>query len=131
LYRTQTDQSYRFSPVCDVDFLPFAGLTPGLLTSFVEAKRLFPGQRLSHLHWLGGRLKRPSLGSILLALIPFAAVCFSVSLWDRIYPLVLGLPFNFFWLISWLVLTPVCMWGAYRLEAPRLSETKSEGKGGA
>jgi hypothetical protein len=61
-------------------------------------------------------MKRPSLGAILLGLIPFGATCFSVSLWDRVYPMILGLPFNFFWLISWLLLTPVCMWGAYRLE---------------
>jgi hypothetical protein len=65
--------------------------------------------------------KRPSLGSILLGLIPFAGSCFSVSLWDRVYPMVLGIPFNLFWLISWLLLTPLCMWGAYRLEAPRIS----------
>ena len=76
-------------------------------------------------------MKRPSLGAILLALIPFAAVCFSVSLWDRIYPRVLGLPFNFFWLISWLVLTPLCMWGAYRLEMPRVLEPKRDKDGGA
>ena len=62
-------------------------------------------------------MKPPSLGSILLGLIPFTTVCFSVSLWDRVYPIVLGLPFNVFWLILWLLLTPVCMWGAYRLEA--------------
>jgi Protein of unknown function (DUF3311) len=62
---------------------------------------------------------RPCIGAILLGLIPFVAVCFSVSLWDRVYPVVLGLPFNFFWLISWLLLTPVCMWGAYRLETRR------------
>ena len=30
--------------------------------------------------------------------------------------MVLGLPFNLFWLVLWLVLTPLCMWGAYRLE---------------
>jgi hypothetical protein len=64
-------------------------------------------------------LKKPSLTSLLLGVIPFAAICFSVSLWDRIDPVILGLPFNFFWLISWLLLTPLCMWGAYRLEAPR------------
>ena len=67
-------------------------------------------------------MKPPSIGAILLGLIPFAATCFSVSLWDRIYPMVLGLPFNFFWLILWLPLTPLCMWGAYRLEAPRTPE---------
>jgi hypothetical protein len=64
-------------------------------------------------------LKKPSLGAVLLSLIPFVAMCFSVSLWDRVDPVVAGLPFNIFWLISWIVLTPLCMWGAYRLEAPR------------
>jgi hypothetical protein len=33
--------------------------------------------------------------------------------------MVLGLPFNFFWLILWLLLTPLCMWGAFRLEIKR------------
>jgi len=71
-------------------------------------------------------VKRPSLGAILLGLIPFIAVCFSVSLWDRINPTVFGLPFNFFWLVAWIVLTPVCMWGAYRFEVRRESGSGSE-----
>jgi uncharacterized membrane protein YdbT with pleckstrin-like domain len=58
----------------------------------------------------------PRLPSLLLALIPFIAMCFTVPLWDRIYPIVLGLPFNFFWLTLWIVLTPLCMWAAYRIE---------------
>jgi hypothetical protein len=33
--------------------------------------------------------------------------------------MVFGLPFNLFWLISWLLLTPLCMWGAYHLETRR------------
>lgn len=64
-------------------------------------------------------MKPPSLGAILLGLIPFVAVCFSVSLWDRVYPTVLGLPFNMFWLVLWLLLTPLFMWGVYRIEASR------------
>jgi hypothetical protein len=40
-----------------------------------------------------------------------------VSLWDRVQPLVLGLPFNLCWLIAWIVLTPLCMAVAYRIEA--------------
>jgi hypothetical protein len=64
-------------------------------------------------------MKRPALGSILLGLIPFTAVCFSVGLWDRVYPMVFGIPFNFFWLMSWVLLTPLCMWGAYRIEVRR------------
>jgi len=68
-------------------------------------------------------VKSPSLGAILLALVPFAAMCFSVAVWDRVNPVVGGLPFNIFWLISWIVLTPLCMWGAYRLEAPRQTDS--------
>lgn len=64
-------------------------------------------------------MKRPSLGALLLGLIPFAGICFSVSLWDRVYPMVLGIPFNLFWLILWTVVTPLFMWGAYRLQVPR------------
>jgi Protein of unknown function (DUF3311) len=64
-------------------------------------------------------VKPPRLPSLLLALIPFVAMCFSVPAWDRIYPIVLGMPFNIFWLTLWIVLTPLCMWGAYRLETPR------------
>ena len=67
----------------------------------------------------GDAMKPPSLTSILLGLIPFIATCFSVSLWDRIYPMVLGIPFNLFWVILWLFLTPLCMWGAYQLERAR------------
>jgi len=64
-------------------------------------------------------MKNPSTGALLLGLIPFGAMCFSVAAWDRVEPMVLGLPFNFFWLLLWTMLTPVCLWGAYRLEAPK------------
>lgn len=64
-------------------------------------------------------VKKPSWGALFVGLIPFAAMCFSVALWDRIDPMILGLPFNLFWLISWIVLSTVCMWVAYRLEAVR------------
>jgi hypothetical protein len=63
-------------------------------------------------------MKRPSIGSILVGLLPFCAVCFSVSFWDRIHPIVFGLPFNFFWLILWILLTPVCLLASYRLGQP-------------
>jgi hypothetical protein len=61
-------------------------------------------------------VKKPSSGALFIGLIPFAAMCFSVPVWDRIDPVVAGLPFNIFWLVSWIVLTPLCMWGAYRIE---------------
>jgi len=46
-------------------------------------------------------------------------MCFSVSLWDRVEPMLFGLPFNLCWLIGWIVLTPLCMAWAYRIEAAR------------
>ncbi len=61
-------------------------------------------------------MHKPSLGSILVGLIPFLAMCLTVSLWDRVYPFVLGMPFNIFWLVAWIILTPVCMSFAYRME---------------
>ena len=64
-------------------------------------------------------MPRPAPAALLFALIPFAAVCFSVPLWDRVDPMVLGLPFNLFWLIAWVVLSPLCMWAAYRAETAR------------
>jgi hypothetical protein len=75
-------------------------------------------------------VKKPCLGSVFLGLIPFIAVCFSVPLWDRIHPMLLGLPFNLFWLISWILLTPLCMWGAYRVEVSRNPETSVSAKEG-
>ena len=61
-------------------------------------------------------MKRPSVAALFFGFVPFIAVCFSVSLWDRIDPIILGLPFNFFWLILWMLLTPLCLWTAYRME---------------
>jgi hypothetical protein len=73
-------------------------------------------------------MKRPSLGAILIGLIPFITSCLSVPLWDRVYPMIFGLPFNFFWLILWIPLTPLVMWSAYRLEERREERARS-GKG--
>jgi uncharacterized protein DUF3311 len=65
------------------------------------------------------RVRKPSLGAVLLGLIPFIAMCFSVSLWDRVEPMIFGLPFNLFWLVAWIVLSSLCMWAAYRVEVAR------------
>lgn len=61
-------------------------------------------------------MKKPSLGAIVIGLIPFIAMCFSVPLWDRLYPFIFSMPFNLFWLVLWIILTPVFMWGAYKIE---------------
>jgi hypothetical protein len=75
-------------------------------------------------------VKRPSLEAIAVGCLPLLAVCFSVPLWDRVYPMVMGLPFNFFWLILWILITPLIMSIAYRLENRRNSGRSPErGKG--
>lgn len=61
---------------------------------------------------------------MLLGLIPFVAMCLSVSLWDRVEPRVLGLPFNLAWLLCWIGLSSICMGAAYRIE------TRARKKGG-
>jgi hypothetical protein len=63
--------------------------------------------------------KRPSTVSILLSVVPFVGMCFSVPLWDRVTPRVLGLPFNMAWIVGWLLLSPALMGIVYRLEKGR------------
>jgi hypothetical protein len=67
----------------------------------------------------GCPVKRPAAGALLLGCVPFVAMCFTVPLWDRIHPMVWGLPFNLFWLMLWVGLTSLCIWGAYRIERRR------------
>jgi Protein of unknown function (DUF3311) len=62
----------------------------------------------------------------MLGLIPFVAMCLSVSLWDRIDPMLFGMPFNLFWLICWIVLSTGCLWAAYKMETAR---DKRDGRG--
>ena len=52
-------------------------------------------------------------------MIPFLAICFSVSLWDRVEPRLLGVPFNLAWLVGWIVLTTGCLALAYRIDGAR------------
>ena len=54
-------------------------------------------------------------------------MCLSVSLWDRIDPMLFGIPFNLFWLIAWIVLSTLCMGAAYRAEAARSDDKKDIG----
>jgi hypothetical protein len=69
-------------------------------------------------------VKKPSVLALLFALIPFAAMCFSVPLWDRIDPMLFGLPFNLFWLTAWIVLSTLCMCAAYSVETARHKQAR-------
>jgi len=40
--------------------------------------------------------------------------------------MVLGLPFNMFWLIAWMPLTSLCLWGVYCLWKPTADDPPAE-----
>ncbi len=69
-------------------------------------------------------MHRPSLLAVTIGLIPFLGMCISVPLWDRVHPMVFGLPFNLFWLIAWILLTSGCMALANRVEERRQTAHK-------
>jgi hypothetical protein len=71
-------------------------------------------------------VKKPCRAAVLIALIPFVAMCFSVGLWDRINPTFLGIPFNLVWLVSWMILTSLCMSIAYRVDTRRRDKGPGE-----
>jgi hypothetical protein len=69
----------------------------------------------------------PSLTGLVLGFIPFVGMCFSVPIWDRVDPMIFGLPFNLAWLMAWIVISTLCMAAAYRVESAR---DKRNGGGG-
>ncbi len=54
--------------------------------------------------------------ALILGSIPFITLVFALPLVNRIEPVILGLPFLLFWIISWVILTPLILFLAYRLE---------------
>jgi Protein of unknown function (DUF3311) len=53
---------------------------------------------------------------LLLAAIPITALTLAVPLVNRIEPRVLGLPFVLAWIMAWVALTPIFVWGIGRIE---------------
>lgn len=72
-------------------------------------------------------MKRPRrnprrAAALALALLPFLVLCFSVGLWDRVHPLILGLPFNLAWLLAGAVMTSLCLAATLRLDPPESTD---------
>jgi hypothetical protein len=72
-------------------------------------------------------MRIPSWRALAVAMVPFFGICFSVPLWDRAGPVILGIPFNMFWLVAWIPVTSVCLALAHRFESAR--DSKREGPG--
>ena len=54
--------------------------------------------------------------ALILGAIPFLTLVFALPLVNRIHPVILGLPFLLFWILAWVMLTPVILFAAYKLE---------------
>ncbi|UCE42514.1 MAG: DUF3311 domain-containing protein [Candidatus Aminicenantes bacterium] len=61
-------------------------------------------------------MKKGTRIALILGAIPFVTMVFALPLVNRIEPILLGLPFLLFWLLAWVVLTPVILALAYKLE---------------
>jgi hypothetical protein len=61
-------------------------------------------------------MRRGTIYALLLGAVPFITLVFALPLVNRIYPIILGLPFILFWILSWVILTPFILFLAYRVE---------------
>ncbi len=61
-------------------------------------------------------MKKGKRLSLLLGAIPFITLVFALPLVNRIQPTVFGLPFLLFWILLWVLLTPLFLFLAYRVE---------------
>jgi hypothetical protein len=68
-------------------------------------------------HWLGFLPTVGMLGGILFA--------------NRVRPLVLGIPFLFFWIAAWVVATSLVMWVILRLDRAHEREHESRAHSGS
>ena len=68
----------------------------------------------------------PPVRALLLGVIPFVAMCFSVSLWDRVEPRIFGVPFNLAWLVGWIVISTGCLAVAYRIDGTHDEKSRGE-----
>jgi len=61
-------------------------------------------------------MKKGTKYALILGAIPFVTLVFALPLVNRVHPVVLGLPFLLFWIITWVILTPPILFLAYILE---------------
>jgi hypothetical protein len=55
----------------------------------------------------------------LLILIPFLAQLVALPMVNKIHPIILGFPLFHFWLLIWMILTPVFTWAVFLIQRSR------------
>ena len=61
-------------------------------------------------------MKKGTCFALLLGSIPFLMLVFALPFVNRLEPVILGMPFLLFWIMAWVIMTPVILFLAYRLE---------------
>jgi hypothetical protein len=62
-------------------------------------------------------MQKGTRNALLLACVPFITLVFMLPVVNRTEPVILGLPFLLFWIVTWVFLTPFFLLGAYLLES--------------
>lgn len=52
------------------------------------------------------RMQKGTKYALILGAIPFITLVFALPLVNRIEPIILGLPFLLFWILSWVMMSP-------------------------
>lgn len=61
-------------------------------------------------------MQKGTIYALILGAIPFITLVFALPFVNRVEPVILGLPFLLFWILSWVVLTPFILLAAYFCE---------------
>ncbi len=61
-------------------------------------------------------MKKGTKIALCLGAIPFITLVFALPLVNRTSPVIFGLPFLLFWILAWVLLTPVILFLAYIME---------------
>ncbi len=65
--------------------------------------------------------------ALLFGSIPFLTLVFCLPFVNRLRPMILGLPFLLFWILFWVLMTPLALFGADRaLRKPGDSQEEKE-----
>jgi hypothetical protein len=66
--------------------------------------------------------------ALLFGAVPFIMLVLALPLVNRIEPVILGLPFLLFWILTWVMLTPPILFAAYLCEKKFNKTTEGEGE---
>ena len=74
-------------------------------------------------------MKKGTKYALGLGAVPFVTLVLALPFVNGERPVVFGLPFLLFWILAWVVLTPVFLYAAYRLEK-KFNPPDEGGEGG-